>query len=159
MCGVLAIGLQYCYIRKASGGDWKIWLSAYWDDRKNCCDITDEDIQRNVKFGATELNYFGTRGIPVDNVDTHSLHSVGAMALSMSGYSDTQIQKMGRWEGASFKEYIHNDLACYSGGMSKDMKRSFGFVKISAGENMDVLVYVTNTMMVTDYNTVDSAEE
>ena len=41
--------------------------------RKNRYDITDEDIRRNVKFAATELDYFCTRGIPVDNVKTHSL--------------------------------------------------------------------------------------
>ena len=32
---------------------WKIWLSEYWDDRKNCCEITDEDILQNVNFAAT----------------------------------------------------------------------------------------------------------
>ena len=72
------------------------------------------------------------------------------MALALSGYSDTQIQKMGRCKGASFKEYIHKYLACYSGGMSKDMKISFGFVNISAGENRDVLVDAKNNMMVTE---------
>ena len=55
------------------------------------------------------------------------------MALALSGYSGTQIQKMVRWKVASFKEYIHGYLACYSGGMSKDMKISFGFVNIAAG--------------------------
>ena len=53
MCVVCAIGRRYCYIRKASGGDWKIRISAYWDDSKICCDITDEDIRRNIKFAAT----------------------------------------------------------------------------------------------------------
>ena len=69
MFGVRAIGRLYCYIRKDSYGDWEIWLSAYWEDSKNRCDTTDEYIRRNVKFAATE--YFGTRVIPVDNVDTH----------------------------------------------------------------------------------------
>ena len=64
---------------------------------------------------------------------------------------------MGIWKGALFKEYIREDLECYSGGIKKDTKRSFGFVKISAGSNMDVLVDVTNNMMVTDYNTGFSA--
>ena len=76
------------------------------------------------------------------------------MELALSGYSDTQIQKMGRWKGASFKEYIQEDLACYSGGMSRDMKISFGFMNISAGSKRDVIVDVTNNMTVTDYNTV-----
>ena len=53
MCGVCYIGSRYCYICKASGINWAILLSAYWDARKNCCDITDEDICRNVKFAAT----------------------------------------------------------------------------------------------------------
>ena len=62
------------------------------------------------------------------------------------------------WKGGSFKEYIHKDLACYSGGMSRDTRRSFGFVNISEGTNRDVLVYVTNNMMITDYNTRASVE-
>ena len=53
MCIVRSIGRFYCYIREASGGDWNIWLSAYWDERNNCCDITDEDIRQNFKFAAT----------------------------------------------------------------------------------------------------------
>ena len=78
-------------------------VSAYWDDIKTFCDITDEDIQQNLKFVATELNWFCTQGIPVDDFDTNSLRSFGVMALDLSGYSDTQIHKMGRWMGALFK--------------------------------------------------------
>jgi hypothetical protein len=40
------------------------------------------------------------KGIPIDRIDTHSLRSGGANALSLARYSDTQIQKMGRWRGA-----------------------------------------------------------
>ena len=61
---------------------------------------------------ATLLQYPSTWGIPIDRVDTHSLRSGGANALALSGYSDTQIQKMGRWKGATFKEYIREELAC-----------------------------------------------
>jgi hypothetical protein len=64
-------------------------------------------------------------------VDTHSLRNGGANALVLSGYSDTQIQKMGRWKGATFKEYSREELACYSAGMSSKMKRNFKFVNIS----------------------------
>ncbi len=44
--------------------------------------------------------------------------------MALSGYSDTQIQKMGRWKGATFKEYIREELECYSAGMSLHMKLS-----------------------------------
>ncbi len=52
-------------------------------------------------------------------------------ALALAGYSGTQIKKMGRWQGATFKEYIREELACYATGMSKDMKQKFNFVNIA----------------------------
>ena len=67
----------------------------------------------------------------MDHIDTHSLRSGGANALSLSGYSDAQIQKMGRWRGATFKEYIREELACFSKGMSTSMKTKFDFVNIA----------------------------
>jgi hypothetical protein len=44
---------------------------------------------------------------------------------------DTQIQKMGCWQGATFKEYIHEELACFSEGMLTSMKKQFNFVNIT----------------------------
>jgi hypothetical protein len=84
-------------------------------------------------------------------VDTHdSLRSRGANALALSGYSDTQIQKMGRWKGTRFKEYIREELACYSAGMSSNskMKRNFKFVNISGTAYNDV----TGKCLEEDYN-------
>jgi len=54
-------------------------------------------VSKALKAAATVLEYFMAKGIPIDRIDTHSLRSGGANALSMSGYLDTQIQKMGRW--------------------------------------------------------------
>ncbi len=71
-------------------------------------------------------------------VDTHSLHSGGANTLVLSGYLDTQIQKMGRWKGTTFKEYIREELACYSTRMSSKMKQNFKFVNISGTAYNDV---------------------
>ena len=77
------------------------------------------------------LEYPTAKGIPINCVDTHSLRSGGVNALSLSGYSDTQIQKMGWWWGATFKEYIREKLACFSKGMSKSMKKKFDFVNVA----------------------------
>ncbi len=33
--------------------------------------------------------------------------------------------------GATFKEHIREELACYVRGMSRDMKRKFNFVNIA----------------------------
>ena len=73
------------------------------------------------------------------NESTHTLFgSEEANALALSGYSNTQIQKMGRWKGATFREYIREELACYSAGMSLRMKQNFKFVNISGNAYNDV---------------------
>ena len=77
----------------------------------------------------------------------HSLCSGGPNAMALSGYSDTQIQKMGRWKGATFKEYIREELVCYSAGMSTNMKRMFKFVNVFGNAYNDV----TATCIKEDY--------
>jgi hypothetical protein len=52
----------------------------------------------------------------------------GANALALSRFSDTQIQKMGQWHGATFKEYIWEELANYLDGMSMAIKTKFNFM-------------------------------
>ncbi len=37
---------------------------------------------------------------------------------------------MRRWCGATFKEYIREELVCYARGMLQDMKCKFNFVNI-----------------------------
>ena len=55
---------------------------------------------------------------------------------------------MGRWKGATFKEYIREELACYSVGMSSRMKQNFKFVNISGNAYNDV----TGRCLEEDYN-------
>ena len=114
--------------------------------------MTDEDVRMNIKLAATALNYLEEKGIAIDRINTHSLRSGGANALSLAGYSDRQIRKIGRWRGATFKEYIREELAGFSAGMSKSMKKNFKFVNISGGAHSDVHD-VTDTMMLADYET------
>ena len=122
-------------------------LSAFYKDGSRY-DITGEDISKGLKMAATLLHYPTTRGIPIERIDTHSLRSGGANALALSGCSDTQIQKMGRWKGVTFKEYIREELACYSAGMSTNMKQKFKFVNVSGIAYNDVMV----TCIEEDYN-------
>ena len=108
-------------------------------------DVTDKNIRQSLKHAGDVLDYPRRRGIPVERIDTHSLRSGGANALSLSGYSDREIQKMGRWRGATFKEYIREELACFSKGMTRNMKRQFGFVNISGGVYHDITPLVIAT--------------
>ena len=53
--------------------------------------------------------------------------------LSLSGYLDCQIQKMGLWQGETLKEYIREELADFTVGMLRDMKTCFNFVSVAGG--------------------------
>jgi hypothetical protein len=133
LCPVRALGRRYCHIRQHAGGDYKTYLSAYWDDDTGRHDVTDKDISRALKVAADTLDCPHTWGVPLARVDTHSLRGGGANALSLNGYTDTQIQKLGCWRGETFKKYIQEELASFSVGMSKAMKNCLGYVNVSGG--------------------------
>ena len=146
-CPVKAAARRFIHIRQHMHNDWETLFSAYYDDDGRH-DVTDKDVSLGLKAAATTLNYPTEKGIPIERIDTHSLRSGGANALSLAGYSDRQIQKMGRWRGQTFMEYIREELACFSEGMSKNMKRTFGFVNIAGGLFHDI----TDDVIDTDYN-------
>jgi hypothetical protein len=102
---------------RAHGATAEIIISAYYHDGK-CIDVTADHISCALKLAAKVLEYPILKGIPFERINTHSLCSGGANALALAGYSNTQIQKMGCWCGATFKEYVRNELACFSTGMS-----------------------------------------
>ena len=54
---------------------------------------------------------------------------------------------MGRWRGATFKEYIREQLARYSEGMTAKMKRNFKFVNVYGNAYYDV----TSTCVLSEY--------
>ena len=135
-CPVRALARRVIHIR-AHTSDAATFLSAFYINHARF-DVSDNDIRNSVKSAATILNYPSEKGIPIQRIDTHSLRSGGANALSLSGYSDREIQKMGRWRGATFKEYIREELACFSSGMSEHMARQFNFVNIAGGAYHDV---------------------
>jgi hypothetical protein len=128
-CPVKVLARQVNHLHK-NCGDNKALLSVFYLDGTRY-DVTGEDISKGLKMAATLLHYPEMRGIPIEHISTHSLQSGSANALALSGYSNMQNQKMGRWKGATFKEYIREELACYSAGMSSNMKQSFKFVNVS----------------------------
>ena len=108
----------------------------------------DVDIRSALKYAARVLNYPELKGIPINIIDTHSLQGGGANALSLLGFSDRKIQKMGRWKIIAFKEYISNQLLEFSVGMSKSMKKVSNFVNVEGGVYNDV----TETMINIPYS-------
>jgi hypothetical protein len=146
-CPVQAIARWVIHMRtnNAAGTDY---LSTYFVDGIRR-DVTTEDISKHLKLAAGLLNYPMQKGIPIEWVDTHLLRGGSANALALLGYSDTQIQKMGRWRVAKFKESIREELANYSDGMSLAMKTKFNSMNVAGNAFRDI----TKTIMTMEYNT------
>jgi hypothetical protein len=71
-------------------------------------------ISSALKQAAGALKYPTIKSILIKWVNTYSLQIGGANALALAGYLDTQNQKTGCWRGATFKEYVRNELAFFS---------------------------------------------
>jgi hypothetical protein len=106
--------------------------------------VTADDISTALKRATTTLQYSLYRGIPIEQIDTHSLHIGGACALTLNGFSEMHIQNMGRWRGDTFKEYVHEELHCFSDGMAKAMKQCFKFVNVTGHSLTDVTDQIVN---------------
>jgi hypothetical protein len=144
---IRALVRRYLHIRKHTTADLTL-LSAYFEDEDTREDLRDKDIRAALKMAAGVLDYPMARGIPVDRIDTHSLRIGGANAMSLAGYSKKQIQKLGRWRGETFLEYIRESLSDFSEGMSTKMSKCVGYVSLEGGVYNDV----TDTVLASEYN-------
>ena len=129
-CPVRALGGWYIHIHQHCP-DPKTFLLSYFVSSGQW-DVMDKSISTTLKVAALALDD-PSWGFTIERIDTHSLCLGGTNALSLAGYSDQQIQKMSRWKGATFKEYIREELYTFSESMSRDMKQKFKFVNISGG--------------------------
>jgi hypothetical protein len=82
-CPVKALARIVIALRSFTS-DKSTFLSTYIDESGQQRDVTDKDMRRAIKFAAVYLDYPGTRGIAVEEVDTHSLRAGGANALHLS---------------------------------------------------------------------------
>ena len=62
--------------------------------------------------------------------DTPPLRDGGVMSLKLSGKSDTLIMKFGRWYSLNILQYIHEQIAHLSKGVSTDMSNHIPFHNI-----------------------------
>mmetsp|Transcript_36829 Transcript_36829/g.82805 ORF Transcript_36829/g.82805 Transcript_36829/m.82805 type:complete len:416 (-) Transcript_36829:347-1594(-) len=141
-CPVKALARRVLHIR-AHSDDVSLGLHTFFNNKSEF-NITDADIRAALKFAAKQLNY-PERGIPIDRIDTHSLRCGGANALSLAGYSDRAIMKMGRWQSKTFLEYISSQLSEFSQGMSVSMSKVLNFVNVEGGVCHDITNIAINT--------------
>jgi hypothetical protein len=121
-CPVRALARRYLHGR-AHDGSGNALVCSYWDELGRG-DVVDRDISFAVKFAAGMLEY-PERGIPINRIDTHSLRAGGACAMKLSGHSEDEIIKQGRWapKSTSFLEYIQQQLSTFSAGMAEKMSK------------------------------------
>jgi hypothetical protein len=106
--------------------------------------VTDDNISKALKRAAASLQYPLYQGISIKQFDTHSLRIGGACALALNGFSEMHIQKMGRWRGDTFKEYMHKELHCLSDGMAKAMKQCFQFLNVTGHALTNITSQIVN---------------
>ena len=122
----------------------KIYLSAYWVGGKRK-DLTAYNMSTALKFASTALNYPYLKRILVSRMDTNSLRGGGANVLSLVGYRNRDIQKLGYGEGKHLRStYSRNYIVLTA------MNQYFKYFNISGREYSD-LVGVTRTTVVIDY--------
>jgi len=69
--------------------------------------ISDRDVTVAVRWGAT-YDCLMAKGYTVDRVSSHSLRAGGAMAMNLSGATDSTIMRIGRWTSLTYLTYIHS---------------------------------------------------
>ncbi len=141
-CPVCALGRQYQHHWENKATN-KTFICAYWMDGQ-AYNVTDDNISKALNRAAATLQYPLYQGIPIKRIDTHSSRIGGACALALNGFSEMHIQKMGRWRGDTFKEYVSKELHCFSDGMAKAMKQCFKLINVTGHALTDITSQIVN---------------
>ncbi len=70
------------------------------------------------------------RGYTLSCISSHSLRVGGAMALKLSGASDSTIMRVGRWTSLTHLTYIHMQIGALTAGLAWKMSAAFTFQNV-----------------------------
>ncbi len=65
------------------------------------------------------------KGYTLDRISLHSLRAGGAMAMKLSGASDSTIMRVGRWTPLTYLTYIHTQIGALTAGVAWRMSTAF----------------------------------
>ena len=91
--------------------------------------VTDRDIGTAVRWGATSDGLL-TKGYTLNRISSHSLRAGGAMAMKLSGASDSTIMRVGRWTSLTYLTYIHTQIGALTAGVAWRMSTAFTFQNV-----------------------------
>jgi hypothetical protein len=92
--------------------------------------ILDRDITIAVQWGAT-ADCLLAQGYTLDRVSSHSLRAGGAMAMKLSGASDSTIMRIGRWTSLTYLTYIHSQIGALAKEVAWKVSKCFHFQNVS----------------------------
>ncbi len=91
--------------------------------------VLDQFITVAVRWGAT-FDCLLDKGYTLDRVSSHSLWPGGAMAIKLSGATDSTIMRIGRWMSLTYLIYIHSQIGALSTGVAWKMSQEFTFQNV-----------------------------
>lgn len=126
---VAALARRVNHILNNSGTDTSPICDMYNGKFKRWYSVTQKDMLAAIRQVVKDLKLH-RQGIDATIIGNHSLRSGGAMALKLAGYSDSEIQKLGRWKSATWLMYMHNQIAHLTKGVAKSMSIPIPFLNI-----------------------------
>ncbi len=91
--------------------------------------VTDHDIGTAVRWEAT-CDGLLAKGYTLNRISLHSLQAGGAMAMKLSGASDSTIMRVGRWTLLTYLTYIHTQIGALTAGVAWKMSTAFTFQNV-----------------------------
>ena len=91
--------------------------------------VSDCNIGIAVRWGAT-LDNLISKGYTLNRVSSHSLRARGAMAMKLSGASDSTIMRVGRWSSSMYLTHIHSQIGALMAGVAWKMSTAFTFQNV-----------------------------
>lgn len=126
ICPVAALARRVCNIQHASPSGS---ISAVYHSSGKVTRVSDREIGIAVRWGATS-DCLLTRGYTLDRISSHSLRAGGAMAMKLSGASDSTIMRVGRWTSLTYLTYIHSQIGSLTAGLAAQMSTAFTFQNV-----------------------------
>jgi hypothetical protein len=88
------------------------------------------DVTALVHQAANDTNLVA-QGYAIRRIGTHSLQTLGTMALKLQGVDDSLIMKIGHWTGLTFLTYIHAQIGALNTGLTQRMATQIHFVNVA----------------------------
>jgi hypothetical protein len=70
------------------------------------------------------------KGYTLNRISSHSLRVGGAMAMKLSGASDSTIMQVGRWSLLTYLTYIHLQIGALTAGLLRLMATQVRFQNV-----------------------------